>query len=454
MGHHGPAKVDYTGCVTKEDYQKRNEEFWAPPALSLLKKKDPPTIYDLLSRDAGVVETHVQQQLEHNGLNKEQHRRHSDSVLSPPTPESISLPTTHHKPTTNKALQTPSATQATPSDADIVKRINDILLTPEEETIGSPLQPSKYMVERRNRILEERKRKEREAAEEKEAQEKAAAEERKKQEREAAIIAARELRLTRRFPSKPLITPLSANWERDVANILRARNGQQITTAPAGTALNLGDFQKVLVRTAWLNDEIVNAYIDTVVDAANQAANDEMAVRGEKPSSVPKFMAHNTYFYKDLVLKGPACSVRLMKRKGAAGKDILELDTLFIPMMEGNNHWTLGVVRPIARTIEYFNSMGGHSTAFVDNMKNWLKHHMRDAYVEDEWKVLKTPCARQNNGYDCGVFVCTNVLCIAVGFDTTCYTEPEMAIQRKRIAAVLLNKGFKGDFAWANFIDD
>jgi hypothetical protein len=39
-------------------------------------------------------------------------------------------------------------------------------------------------------------------------------------------------------------------------------------------------------------------------------------------------------------------------------------------------------------------------------------------------------------------------LCVALGLDTECYDEREMTLQRENIAAVLINKGFNGDFAW------
>jgi sentrin-specific protease 1 len=127
---------------------------------------------------------------------------------------------------------------------------------------------------------------------------------------------------------------------------------------------------------------------------------------------------------------------------------LLEVDSVFVPICKGA-HWTVGAVRPVAKTIEYFDSMGGNGQQFTDLMRKWLAFQLGDAYIEEEWKVPRTACARQTNGYDCGVFVCTNAFCIALGLDTSCYAENDMTQQRRNIAAVLINRGFTGDFDFA-----
>jgi sentrin-specific protease 1 len=92
--------------------------------------------------------------------------------------------------------------------------------------------------------------------------------------------------------------------------------------------------------------------------------------------------------------------------------------------------------------------MGGSPQTFFGLMRNWLKFQLGDAFIEEEWSTPRTACAHQSNGYDCGVFVCTNAFCVAFGLHTSCYKESDMAQQRRNIAAVLINRGFTGDFAW------
>lgn len=272
--------------------------------------------------------------------------------------------------------------------------------------------------------------------------------ERNRREKDAKRKAAKERRLHRQKPLKALVSPLESKWEDVVADAQYTKDFNKVLAkTQEGTELRLKDFTTLLGRRAWLNDEIINAYIEWVVIAANKVAAAESVELEEATTTVPKFIAHNSFFYENIKKKGPASTERLMKRKKAPTTSLLQVDTVFIPICQGS-HWTIGIVRPIAKTIEYFDSMGGDPATFTRHMREWLKHQLGKAYVDSEWTEPRTACAYQTNGYDCGVFVCTNAFCVAFGLDTSCYAERDMIQQRRNIAAVLINKGFEGDFAW------
>jgi Ulp1 family protease len=273
--------------------------------------------------------------------------------------------------------------------------------------------------------------------------------ERREKERLSAIQAAKELRLHRHWPRKAIVQPLSSTWEELVAGAESRDHMKIITKSKEGTELLVKDFATLLGRHAWLNDEIINTYIEWIVLAANEDAVAQAVARGEKPSTVPRFIAHNSFFWENLKKKGAESTERLMKRKKAPGISLMEVDSVFVPICSGN-HWTIGVVRPVAKTIEYFDSMGGRPPIFFKKMREWLGFQLGKLYVEGDWTEPRTACAEQTNGYDCGVFVCTNAFCVALGLNTECYKERDMALQRRNIAAVLINKGFSGDFAWSN----
>jgi Ulp1 family protease len=77
----------------------------------------------------------------------------------------------------------------------------------------------------------------------------------------------------------------------------------------------------------------------------------------------------------------------------------------------------------------------------------WLRDVLGPKFEEDKWKVIRHDAPRQNNGYDCGVFTITNAMCIALGLSPIdSYREEDMPAQRIRIACMLLNNGFSGDF--------
>ncbi|RKF57598.1 putative ulp1 protease family protein [Golovinomyces cichoracearum] len=275
----------------------------------------------------------------------------------------------------------------------------------------------------------------------------ARAKEKAEKDRQNAIKESRQRRLCRSFPKKKLVHYLDSCWEDKVERAHTFWGEDVLTTSIGGTELRIKDFKTLLDCKAWLNDEIINAYIEWIVDAANKAVHAEYLKFGIKPTSSPKFIAHNSFFFETLRKRGPASLDRLMKRKGAPGLALLDVDTVFVPICSGS-HWTLGVVRPIAKTIEYFDSMGGSPSTFIHNIQEWLKHQLGAAYSPKEWSTPKTNCVNQTNGYDCGVFVCTNAFCVAVGLETSCYQESDMTQQRKNIAAILLNRGFNGEFAW------
>ncbi|CZS89652.1 related to Ubl-specific protease [Rhynchosporium agropyri] len=260
--------------------------------------------------------------------------------------------------------------------------------------------------------------------------------------------AAMQRRLIRQSPLRPLIQALDMNWNARINQILHYRNpDEELTKSLEGTELRVKDFQTLLGQQAWLNDEVINAYIEWITTAANNAAEAETKAAGEPVSTVPKFLAHSTFFYNILVKKGPSGAERLMKRKKAPGASLLEVDTVFIPICRGA-HWTIALVRPIAKTIEYLDSMGGQGTDVISVLTKWVKHQLGSKYDASEWKFPRTSCAYQSNGYDCGVFVCTNALCVAIGVHPDCYSQRDLTQQRMNIAAVLLNRGFEGDFRW------
>lgn len=279
--------------------------------------------------------------------------------------------------------------------------------------------------------------------------------ERKAREEEAARVAKQQRRFVRRSPQRELIKSMNKKWEGDIDKLMSMvtdRNGKYshlvVTQAPAGTELRVHDFSTVLLSGEWLNDEIVNSYIEWIVNAANKAANDEDIADGKKTSAVPRFVAHNSFFYQSFLLeKHGKGTARLMKRKKVPGDSLLEVDSVFIPINKGH-HWTIGIVRPMARTIEYLDSFDAPPEQFSSLVHDWLEDILGSKYVESEWKTPRTKCARQTNGYDCGVFVCTNALCVALGLDTGCYLERDLVQQRRNIAALLMNRGFTGDFAW------
>lgn len=252
----------------------------------------------------------------------------------------------------------------------------------------------------------------------------------------------------RRIPTENIIQPLDAAWNGRVQQALDTRDMSQVlVTLSSGAALtrkDLGTLKVVPGRDpahGWLNDEIIAACLHQVVEYGLRVSN-------HQAGETPKFHAFNTFFYKNLRDKG-AQSIKRWAAKAKIGKeDLLKVERVFIPVHQGA-HWTLLVVSPLARTIEYFDSMGGRADSYIRNAKLWLREELGKSWKEGEWSVPTGSFGagpRQLNGSDCGVFTCTTARMVVLGVDPMSYGGEDMEVQRGRMVAELLNGGLVGEF--------
>ena len=291
-----------------------------------------------------------------------------------------------------------------------------------------------------------RAREEARAAEEKARKEKEEAEERARKAKEA-----REERLksgARRMPVGPVIEPLPSEWETKVNQALGAENGSKtVASSLGGVGITRRDIGKILPQpgtgddpAGWLNDEVVTAYLQIIVEHGLKAA-------GHKRGETPSMHAFNTFFYKNLDEKGPQSVARWAKKAKIGEASLLNVERVFIPVNMHGSHWTLLVVSPKFRTIEYFDSFHGGSARQIQLAKAWLKLELKDLYKEEQWKVIGRAGPKQNNGSDCGVFVSTTAKMVMLGVDPMAYSAKDIPTQRRRIVAELMNSGFGGALA-------
>uniref|UniRef100_A0A915BA98 Ubiquitin-like protease family profile domain-containing protein n=2 Tax=Ascarididae TaxID=6250 RepID=A0A915BA98_PARUN len=143
----------------------------------------------------------------------------------------------------------------------------------------------------------------------------------------------------------------------------------------------------------WLNDEVINFYMDLICE---RARNDP---------SLPKVYAFTTFFYPSLLGKGYQ-SVRRWTRK----VDIFEFDILLLPIHLGA-HWCLAVIDFPNKRIDYYDSMGGENRQCLSALANYLGEEMVDKkqtrFDLTGWKlVTRDDIPQQMNGSDCGMFTC------------------------------------------------
>ncbi|SPQ27428.1 95d01a63-f569-43ef-9778-2c70f44d6f9a [Thermothielavioides terrestris] len=300
----------------------------------------------------------------------------------------------------------------------------------------------------RRSIEEKRKREEEEALREKflqQEQERRRIEEERRREQEAQRRAEAEqfAALTGlRQPARPLITALSEDWNIRVANAARANPTAELVKTLEGQPLTRRDFEeKLLPPTAWLNDNVIIGSILHVADYVNRAKG--------ATDQEPKCAAFTSYFWPRLLSHGPGGCGRLLRRAGVRKANLLNIDTILIPICD-QSHWTLAVIRPEKRTVSHIDSMRGGSgdESVKTKLLELVRFILEDQFVEAEWRGVDYEAPRQTNGWDCGVFTITNAMCMALGLNPKfSYTESEMTLQRRRLAAMLLNEGFKGEFS-------
>ncbi|KAL8935154.1 MAG: hypothetical protein Q9211_004851 [Gyalolechia sp. 1 TL-2023] len=296
--------------------------------------------------------------------------------------------------------------------------------------------------------VEEQAKRDQAAALEAEEAERKAKEEAAQRAADEARQAEERIRLgTRRMPAGAVIEPLTAAWEDQVARAMQTglSSQRELARTSAGESIRRRDFGHVLPQSGidspagWLNDTIITAYLQAVVDYGQK-------MRCVRRGSLPKVHAFNTFFYKNLSEKGFDGVRRWATRAKFGGKDLLNMEKIFIPINKGGNHWVLAHINPQSKTIEYFDSFHGSATSVFDNIKVWLRGELGDAFVDPEWTLSQGHGPVQRNGSDCGVFCTTTAKMIVLGVDPMAFSATDIPTQRRRMLAELMNGGFEGDF--------
>ncbi|OAX80570.1 hypothetical protein ACJ72_05096 [Emergomyces africanus] len=241
-----------------------------------------------------------------------------------------------------------------------------------------------------------------------------------------------------RSPEAPYVKHLTATWEAKVDHAMALSDKSEVGTTPRGDPLTRRSLRTCYTNGKWLNDEVINAYLELIVDYARRAAGN--SGRHDKP----KYHAFTTFFYSNLRDKGYESVRRWATRAKIGGENLLGMEIILVPVHD-HSHWTLIVIRPTARTIEHFDSLGSPSLIHIARVKEWLRSELGDRFVDEEWRVLPSISPQQNNGYDCGVFLLTTAKLVSFGKPLK-YGARDIPDIRKRIVAELMNGGFFGDF--------
>lgn len=246
-----------------------------------------------------------------------------------------------------------------------------------------------------------------------------------------------------RAPARPLVSPLSSSWLEKARATLASSSLAKLAITGQGVTLRRHDFERLVPPTAWLNDEVVNASFHWLQRYINAAAGVDVS------KGMLRCLAFSSFFFKHLQQHGVANTDRSARRAGLWKKYFFSLDTILFPICE-HSHWTLLIIRPIRKAIAHMDSLNPEgSQEYIRLGLAWINQYTQEIepFVADEWEIERFEAPAQTNGYDCGVHTITNGMCIALGLEPNeSYTAKDMPQQRLRLAAMLLNGGFGGDF--------
>lgn len=212
-------------------------------------------------------------------------------------------------------------------------------------------------------------------------------------------------------------------------NAPRKDDGQILGTAYR-VDLHVGDL-KTLSRRQWLNDNVIDLYLNLVVERATAA-------------QVSKSFPFSTHFFSKLETDGYKGVMRWAKRKGI---NVTELDYVFVPINYHGSHWCLAVINNKDKKFQHYDSMSSSGLRALKILKDYMVQEasrVNGIGIEVCQKIydgyefeMKCACPQQMNGYDCGVFTCKNVERLSLNKQLN-YSQDDMVKLRNLMAFDIL----------------
>lgn len=152
---------------------------------------------------------------------------------------------------------------------------------------------------------------------------------------------------------------------------------------------------ETLVEDQWLNDNIINFYMNLLMERSQQ-----------NPENLPRVYALNTFFIPCLLRSGYSAVRRWTKNV-----NIFAYDIIVVPVHVDNVHWCMAIIDLKNKNLKYYDSLGKANPQVVDALEDYLKQESLDKQNQPFDTTLFTTEAladtpQQTNGSDCGVFSC------------------------------------------------
>ncbi|KAJ8018682.1 Sentrin-specific protease 2 [Holothuria leucospilota] len=190
------------------------------------------------------------------------------------------------------------------------------------------------------------------------------------------------------------------------------------------------DIDRLLNKKGWLNDNVINCYLNILSHKAMQVSN----------TLVYPF---TTFFYTCFIRDGYNASSRLVKNT-----NIFENEIVLVPI-NYEFHWTLISINNKTKSVVFYDSLFSSNASFhLQSMKKYLmielakQHSVNKSLGIHDWSFQEAKnVSKQRNSSDCGVCVC-----LYSEFETGLRKSPSwnnIELERERIAAIIQSGVFE-----------
>ncbi|AGO13848.1 AaceriAGL019Wp [[Ashbya] aceris (nom. inval.)] len=222
--------------------------------------------------------------------------------------------------------------------------------------------------------------------------------------------------------SAVLVPQLTDSDMRDIELTL-ARTDKGVLNNKNNFEVTVRDF-KTLAPRRWLNDTIIEYFMKQI------------------ELKYTHTVAFNSFFYSTLSERGYQGVRRWMKRKKVKIEDLRKI---FVPINLDQSHWALGIIDITKKKIMYADSLTSRpnsmSFAIMKDLQNYVLEESGGSLGQD-FELEHIACPQQPNGFDCGIYVCTNALYMSED-QALVFDHQDAARMRNYIGHMILSEGKK-----------
>lgn len=233
-------------------------------------------------------------------------------------------------------------------------------------------------------------------------------------------------------PREPF-APLTKEEVAEVKRALESNRRRVLVTHQTSNIQITGEILQCLRPGAWLNDEVINLYLELLKERENR-----------EPQKFLKCHFFNTFFYKKLMSGRSGYDYKSVKRwtsQRKLGYGLIDCDKIFVPIHK-EIHWCLAIINKKEEKFQYLDSLGGMDTNVLKVLARYFVDEVKDKNGRDinvsSWKQeFVEDLPEQENGFDCGMFMIKYADFYSRGLGL-CFNQEHMPYFRQRTAKEIL----------------